>query len=305
MIVAFIGDNGHVREQAAAEYIAGFVGIHSAMAVDRYAAEELDIATLTDAVSTIPFLSPRRLVLVRDFGTNKVLVEHLESIASSVADTTDLVIIERHIDGRSKYLTQLKKIADVREFAQLDGDDLIAWIIEETKRLGGSISRAIAMQLVDRVGTNQQLIANELAKLVLFDSVVSKESVQDLTTYTPQSSIFAMLDAAFAGNVAQALSLYGEQRTQGMEPLAILGMITWQLHALSMVRAAGNMPVQEIASRAKMSPFVVRKNQSNARRISDQKFIKLLEQAINTDKLIKTTHVDTDDAMQTLILSFA
>ena len=305
MILAFIGDNGHAREQAATEFVSGFIGVHGAMAVDKFAAEELDFASFSDAISTIPFLSPRRLVIVRDLGTNKSLAEQLDKIAEAAADTTDLVIIESHVDGRGKYLTNLKKLAEVREFAHLDGDDLLNWIVEQTKQLGGTITRGLAQKLVDRVGTNQQLIANELAKLVLYQPEITAETITELTAYTPQSSIFAMLDAAFSGNMSTALTLYKEQRTQGMEPQAIMGMITWQLHALTLVKAAGSMQANEIASRAKLSPFVVRKNQTTARRISDQKLIQLLEKAIETDKNIKTTNINTDDAVQSLILSFA
>ena len=305
MILAFVGDNGHAREQAAAEFIAGFTGVHGAMAVDKFAGEELELGALNDAISTVPFLSPRRLVIVRDISANKDLVEQLETIAEAVADTTDMVIVEGHVDGRSKYLTNLKKIAEVREFHHLEGDDLVGWIIEQAKLLGGSIARPTAQQLIDRVGTNQQLIANELAKLVLYQPEITQETIVELTAYTPQSSIFAMLDAAFAGNPAEALKLYSEQRTQGMEPQAILGMVTWQLHALTLVKAGGSMSANDIASRAKLSPFVVRKNQTNARRVSDQKLIQLLEQAIMTDKMIKSSRVNTDDAVQSLILSFA
>jgi DNA polymerase-3 subunit delta len=304
MIVAFVGDNGQAREQAAKEFIAGFVSVHGATAVDRFNAESLEIGQLIDAISTTPFLSPRRMVTLRDLSVNKHLVEHLEEIVNNTADTTDLVIIEEHIDGRSKYLTELKKLAEVREFANLDGEALVSWVIAQANLLGGSINYETAEALIDRVGTNHQLLANELAKLVLYQPKISNMTIQLLTTYSPQSSIFAMLDAAFAGDTSKALKLYTEQRTQGMEPQAILGMITWQLHALALVKTAGTLPQQEIASKAKLSPFVVRKNQTNAKNISEQKLISLIRQAIKVDKQIKTTKVNPDDSVQSLIMAF-
>lgn len=305
MIIAFIGDNGYDKELAAKEYIAGFIGVHGAVAVDKFAGEDLTTSMLSGAITTMPFLSPRRMVVVRDYGSNKELAEKFESIAAMVADTTDLVIIEDHVDGRSKYLSNLKKIAEVREFLHLDGDALTNWVVSHAKQFGGSIGSKEAQHLIDRIGTNQQLIASELTKLILYSPSITNESIDELTALTPQSSIFAMLDAAFSGNAPQALNLYNEQRTQGMEPQAILGMITWQLHTLTIVKAAGSMPANDIASRAKLSPFVVRKNQSNAKRLSDHRVVALLEQAINTDRMMKTTRVNADDAVQALILSFA
>lgn len=305
VILAFIGDNGHAREQAATEFVNGFISVHGTIAIDKFAAEELELSTLIDAVSSVPFLSERRLVIVRDFSTNKPLADQLDSIAQAVADQVDLVIIEGHVDGRSKYLVALKNLAEVRDFTHLEGEELIDWVVNQTGSLGGTIDRQVAQQLLDRVGTNQQLLANELAKLALFDPHITSQTVNELTTYMPQSSIFAMLDAAFSGRIAEALTLYKEQREQGMEPQAIMGMVVWQLHALAVVKAAGSMPANDIAAQAKMSPFVVRKNQTNARRLSDQKLVVLLEQAIKTDRMMKTTRVDSDAAVQTLISAFA
>lgn len=306
MILAFIGDNGHAREQAANEFVNGFIGIHGTVAVDKFAGEELDLSVLTDAISSVPFLSERRLVIVRDLSMNKQLAEQLEVISSSVADQVDFVIIEGHVDGRSKYLTTLKNVAEVREFAHLEGDELVGWVVAQAKNSNGIISHAVAQELIDRVGTNQQLLANELTKLILFNQQITSQTITELTTHTPQSSIFAMLDAAFSGETVAALKLYQEQREQGMEPQAILAMMVWQLHALTLVKAAGMMPVSEIASQAKLSPFVARKNQANARRLSDHKLRQLLEQAIATDRTLKTkSRVNADDAVQTLVLSFA
>jgi DNA polymerase III delta subunit len=81
-------------------------------------------------------------------------------------------------------------------------------------------------------------------------------------------------------------------------------MIAWQLHALSVVKAAGQMSQKEIAERSRLSPFVIRKNMPNTRRISEHQLLSLLDQAIQTDKRLKTTSVNPDDALQALIMSF-
>lgn len=304
MIVAFIGDNGHAREQAAKEFVDSFIGLHGAVAVDKLAGEDIDIADLTEAVSTVPFLSARRLVVVRGLGSNKGLADSIDTICKNVADTTDLIIIENHIDNRSKYLTNLKKLAEVREFTHLQGDELVAWVVEQAQKLKGQINRSLAMALIDRVGVNHQLLINELTKLILFQPQITLDTINQLTVRSPQSSVFAMLDAAFGGDTAKALKLYGEQRALGMEPIAILGMIVWQLHILNIVKAAGSIPPAEIAGEAKLSPFVVRKNLGTARRINSQKLEHLLNLTIETDKMLKQTSANDDDVLQSLIMAF-
>jgi DNA polymerase-3 subunit delta len=305
LILAFIGDNGPAREQAASVFIKAFVNMHGSTAVDKFNGDDVERHQLIDAISTSPFLSPRRLVIVRDLNSSKTLAEDIASICENVAGTTDLVLIEKHIDSRGKYLNNLKKVAEVREFTHLEGEALTEWVIEQANSLGGKISYKLAQSLVDRVGTNHQLLVSELQKLILYDKNISQENIELLTTHTPQSSVFAMLDAAFAGNISKALKLYKEQRAQGMEPQAILGMISWQLNILAIVKTAGDLSPNDIASQAKISPFVVRKNQNNAKRITTRQLAGLLEQAIKTDMMLKRTTIKPDDALQSLIMAFA
>jgi DNA polymerase-3 subunit delta len=305
VIIAFIGDNSFAREKAAREFTDGFIGAHGTHAVDRFIATDIELDTLSGAVTTMPFLSQRRLIIVRDISANKVIAERFEDILQQTADTSDLVIIESHIDGRSKYLQILRKMTDCREFAQLDSGELAGWIVAHTKELGGSIQQRDAQYLVERVGNNQQLVSQEIDKLLLYNETITKETIDKLTEYTPQSSIFAMLEAAFRGDIKNALGLYEEQRAQGMEPQAILGMIAWQLHILALVKTGQDKDPAELASSAKLNPFVVRKSLAITRRLSFADLSDLLELATNTDYKLKTSKMNADAAVSALLLACA
>lgn len=304
MITVFLGDNAPAREQSAKEFIGVFAGVHGSSAIDRFNGDSLDIAQLKDSLATIPFLSSKRMVIIRDLSSNKNVSDKFSELNESLAETTELVIIENHLDSRSKLLNELKKHAEIKEFGHLEGEELIKWILEQTDALEGDIKREDALFLVERVGTNHQQLANELAKLVLYNPSINKESINLMTTFTPQSSVFTMLDSAFSDQISKALKLYSEQRDQGMEPQAILGMIAWQLNILATVKSAADMSPQQIASESKINPFVIRKNQAIARKISKQKLIKMLDSAIEADRKLKFTSVNADDVLQTLLISF-
>ncbi len=305
MIISFIGDNSFAREKAAREFTDGFIGAHGTHAVDRFIATDIELDTLSGAVTTMPFLSQRRLIIVRDISANKMIAERFEDILQQTADTSDLVVIESHIDGRSKYLQILRKMTDCREFAQLDGGELAGWIVSHVKELGGAIQHGDAQYLVERVGNNQQLVSQEIDKLLLYSETVSRETIDKLTEYTPQSSIFAMLEAAFGGDIKNALGLYEEQRAQGMEPQAILGMIAWQLHILALVKTGQDKGPAALASAAKLNPFVVRKSMAITRSLSFSDLSDLLELATNTDYKLKTSKMNADAAVSALLLACA
>ncbi len=165
------------------------------------------------------------------------------------------------------------------------------------------MGRPDAGYLIERLGLNQQLLSSELAKLLTYSPKINRTSIDLLTEPTPQSTIFQLLDAAFAGNAKKALKIYQEQRAGKTEPLAIIGMLAWQLHVVALIVSAGQRSDAEIAKEAKLSPFVVRKSRHIARELALSRVTQLISQLLDLDLHIKTTSTDADDALQAYILT--
>lgn len=304
MTVIFTGENAFTRDTAARDYIRQFVAAYSDMAIDRFDGSDLEFVDLVSAVSALPFLTDRRMVVVRGLGENKALLERIEDIVAAVADTTDLVLIEHSLDGRSKAYKYLQKNTDFRVFHAAHDQDLLAWVQSMLASRGATVPRQVAQYLVDRVGPNQQLLASEIEKVMLYTDKPTTESIAEIVDYMPQGSVFAMLDSIFAGNISRALDLYDEQRAQGQEPQKILGMIAWQLHVLALVKVAGSMPPTDIASVTKLNPYVIRKSQSVVRPLTLARIKTMVADALDTDLLLKRSSVSADDALKTLLVSF-
>src|SRR4030095_7858004 len=161
-----------------------------------------------------------------------------------------------------------------------------------------------ANYLVERVGVNQQLLSNELAKLIAYDPNISRKTIDLLTDPTPQSSIFDLLDAALAGKTKRALQLYQEQRAMKVEPQQIIAMLAWQLHILALVKTAGDRDSATIAKEAKINPFVVRKSQGIARRLSFNEIKALIHRTLELDIRLKSEQIDADDTLLLYLLLF-
>src|SRR5690606_28500626 len=136
---------------------------------------------------------------------------------------------------------------------------------------------------VDRVGPNQQLISAELDKLLAYDPKITKNSIELLVEKTPQSTVFELLDAAFAGNTKRAMELYHEQRALRVEPQAIIAMLAWQLHVLALVKTAAGRSADQIAKEARLNPFVVRKSQNLARRLEAAQVKRMISELLELD----------------------
>jgi DNA polymerase-3 subunit delta len=167
------------------------------------------------------------------------------------------------------------------------------------------LQRADAQYLAERVGLNQQLLANELEKLLLYDVQISRQTIDLLTEPAPQSTIFQLLEAAFAGNRRRAMELYREQRALKVEPPQIIAMLAWQLHVLALIKTAGQRSSDAIASEAKLSPYVVRKSQGIADNLTGSELKVLVQDLLEIDVRSKRSALDADEALQNYLLKLA
>jgi len=297
MLITLTGANDFLRKAELKKLVANFVAQHTDMAVERFDGEESDPAAMRGSLASLPFLTARRLVILHEPGRQKAFAEHVEEILQEVADSTDLVIVEPKLDKRLSYYKTLKKKTDFREFAELDAGGLARWAVGYAKEQGGNLNAADAAFLIDRVGPNQLLVRQELDKLANYEPKITRQTIELLTEKTPQSTVFELLDAAFAGNTKRAMGLYREQRALKVEPQAIIAMLAWQLHVLALVKTAGELSAEQIASAAKLNPFVVRKTQSLARHLSLAQVKVMIKELLVLDVNLKSTPIDADEAL--------
>ena len=169
----------------------------------------------------------------------------------------------------------------------------------------GNVSLADARALIDRLGASQQLLRSELDKLLAYEPHITRQTIETLTERTPQSTVFELLDAAFAGNAPRAMALYKEQRELKVEPQAIIALLAWQLHILALVCAGASRSADEIARAAKLSPFVVRKSQRLAEKLSLAHIKTQIAQLLELDERLKTQAMNADEAVQLYLLQLA
>lgn len=303
MIISLVGPNTILVQQELARLRAEFVKKHGDFALEQLEADEVEAAKLAEAMQSLPFLASNKMVVIKTPSANKQFAEQFETLIKNVPETTDVILVEPRPDKRTAFYKLLQKLTDFHEFKDLDARELPSWIMNEAKRLGGSISLSDARHLVERVGANQQLLGTELEKLITFDPKVTKETIDQLTEQAPQSSIFELLDAAFAGQTQRMQALYEQQRAQKVEPQQIMAMIAWQLHILALVKTAGGRSADQIAREASINPFVVRKSLNITKNLSHKQLKDLVHRAYLLDIKLKSQTIDADEALQHFLIS--
>ncbi len=305
MIVTLTGENDAVRGAELARLVATFTEQYDKMAVEQLDGEDASYERIAAAVESVSFLAPRKLVVLRAPGLNKEFAEKFADFVQRIADTTSLIIVEPKLDRRLTYYKQLKELTEFREFAILSAEGIVQYAQSYTKEQGGRITPLVARMLVERTGLSQLGLRHEMDKLLSFSPDITKESIELLTERTPQSTVFELLEAAFAGDTKRTLELYEEQRALKVEPQQIIAMLAWQLHALALIKSAQRRSVDEIAQATKLKPFVIRKSQNLARSIRMDRLKELVMQLREYDVRTKSEGIIADEAVKYYLLQLA
>ena len=303
MITTLTGENSFALGEELHQLIDQFVTQHGNLTLEHLDGEEASFSDIQRALTSLPFLASRQLVVLRTPSKNKRFSEQFEQMLEELPSSTDVIIVEPKPDKRQNYYKYLKKQTNFREFPELDFNGSVQWLTSVVKERSGSLELKDARYLVERVGVNQQLLAHELDKLLLYDPHITHQTIDALTEPMPQSTIFQLLEAAFNGQTEYMLDLYAQQRALKVEPQQIIAMLSWQLHVLSVLKSAGARAVDQIAQEASMSPYVIRKSQTIANKMSIVDLKRLVNSLATIDMRLKRTLINADEALQHYLLS--
>ena len=301
MIKTFTGKNSYGLSAELKTLTSTYFAEAGDFAVERIDAGDVEADSILQTVQSLPFLSPKKLVIISNIQNNSVVLDRIDELVERTADGVEVVIVDPTPDKRKTYFKQLQKLTDVQIFAEKQPQDLVGWALETAKGFGSELTPADANYLIDRITANQQLLFVEIEKLSLYSTKIDRKSIDLLTEQSMQSNIFSLLDSAFSGDSAKAIELYREQRAQRIDPHYILAMLVWQLQAIALAVHANPQTESALIS-AGQSPFTAKKSISIAKRITKQKFKKMVVDLSELDAQIKTNS-DADAGIELYLLN--
>jgi DNA polymerase-3 subunit delta len=181
------------------------------MAMYEPKAESAEISDVLDELRTLPFLAPKRLVLIKDAEPFiKANAEHLEKYLDEPSPSGILILVVTSWDKRTRLHKKMKKIGGLIEVGKMYSNQLPAYITNYAQqahniRLDGQCSRC----LVELVGDDPGRLCQELDKLVIFVAPRKAITVQDIESLVGQNRMFdafGVIDSINAGRIGPAMS---------------------------------------------------------------------------------------------------
>ncbi len=289
-IYFFTGENTFALRHERSQWKTRFAEKHGEENLLVLSSADVTYRLLLDEVGTMPFIGDKRLVIID--GVPKFEKEEIESLPQHIHPSCLLLFCDPKPDKRLTSVKVLLKIADVKEFAPLEGAALGGWIRAYAQGKGTACDARAASLLLEIVGENQDTLAQEIEKLAVFAGTqqITEDVVRRLAVPSGEREIWQLTNELARGQTQPALRYVRELLSRGEDPYGVWSILLWMLRNVVTVHAAAASGERNAANLAKMGvPFPsVRTLQPFADRLSPEKLSSIVNWAADTDIDLKT-----------------
>jgi len=278
-------------------------------------ADDIGENILASAIKSFSFFNEHKLIVCKNILGNKQAADTLAKLIKDYALESDpsmtLLAIEslseKEAITKNKELSGLlsKKPNFVKVIDLLEGSRLSEWIVREFEIRGCSINQRALNQLINLTGNDTWTLVNEIEKLTAYKSrgVVGEADVALLVSPKIDSNIFDLIDAISSKNRSQGAELLYRELKSGRDPYYILTMIIYQFRNLLMVGGllGDGYSQAEIAKKAKIHPFVVKKTSAQLSRFKQEEAVDIYRQLLLMDTGFKSGRFDLQDLLHTIL----
>ncbi len=213
---------------------------------------EAGVAAVVEFLQTMPFLSDRKFLVVREFQTFSEWKELLEYLKDP-NPLSCLLLTSSEIKRNDPACRVLSPHVSVIERRRPYGAGLVRWVINRFASLGMEADENTAGTLIEVAGSGLLELSSEIEKISLYagDRKVVQQSDLEATVPGGVENIFSLLDSIGERNRSKSLYLIRALADSGTRPEFILHMIARHYRQLlrGKVMVSGGMTSQEAAKK--------------------------------------------------------
>lgn len=283
--------------------------------------KEMRFDNILNACETLPFMSSKKLVIIRDISEimendendfDKILGLYVEKLDNYLC----LIIMDRsnNLKKTSKIYKSINKLSGIVDFTKLKGKDLNIWVEEKLKQNNKKISYSNLNYFLQQSTYNEYNsiknlydLENELLKVINFSikDEVTKEDIELVLTKTFDINIFNLLDSINKKDSDSALKIFNEMHLSNEPVQRIIFMIIRQLRIILIYKLykIKGYTDGEIQEKLKIKPYEFKKISNQAYNYSENQLKSALDNILELDIKQKTSSHDEKLALEILIMN--
>jgi DNA polymerase-3 subunit delta len=259
IVLVFGPDAGMVAERAQAIILASVDDPRDPFAMVRLEADDLsgDPTRLLDEAQTIPLFGGRRAISIRAGGRYNI-VPAVETLLTLTLRDCRVVIEAGDLKRNAPLRTSCERAKNAVTIPCYPDDErsLARLVDAELRAAGLSISADARATLVPLLGGDRRASLSEIRKLALYAHGGDRVGVDDVLAVVADASALALdgiVDAAFAGRMADVEAEFAKARVAGTAPGSIISAALRQVAQLHKARVAieGGVSIDETMNGAR------------------------------------------------------
>lgn len=273
---------------------------------------EVSATEVLDELRTLPFLTERRVVLVK--GADKFVSENrelLEKYFDTPCPTGILILTVSSWPARTNLAKKLLSVGKLINVEQPKRWQLPRRLMQYAREAHNkNISESATELLVELTGDELGRLYSEVDKLALFaqnEKSITEQHIESLTGHNRIFNAFAVIDAMIAGDIARAIhrlrAMFAEDKSAEYTAVGAFAFHFRRMFNAKVLLEKGIGPA-EIAGRLRIwgdrDSFF-----AQLRKISLKQIGSILQQLAATDYAIKTGQAKAEVATERLVLGLA
>ncbi len=254
--------------------------------------KETTIDEIISACETVPFMSERKMVVVKDLELD------LSDYISDIPHTTLLIIIQEKVDKRKAFYKKVEQVGLAYDFTALDEATLVTWA---HKRLANISKDDIIRFATDAGYFNKERDYNlfnfendlkKAASLYQDKDTVTYDELKTISSADDENNAFKLLDAAFSDKKSEAMRMLNEFKTTN-DVLRFHGLLCSQLEIMLEVRENPNLPG--------VNPYRLKKAIAASERLTTARLKSALSACYKIESDIKSGRIDARLSLELFI----
>lgn len=275
----------------------------------------LDALRLQQAIDSMPFMTERSFVEVRDVDINKLSdADACIKIISDIPDYCTVAFVQNAAfepDGRLRFVKSLRTEGRELKFTPQSQGMLTDWIARRFAAAGKRIELSASQRLIFISGDLMNRLIPEIEKIAAYakDEKVTLEDVEAVADHIPEAVVFDMTELIAQKKMNSALSVLSELLSdKNNEPIGVLAVLGVQMRRLYAARLAldkklGNKYVMETC--ALKYDFIASKLLNAARGFTLPQLKRAVELCAETDYRMKSSGMDERELLKEVVLRIA
>lgn len=288
-VFLFTGDNRFAIREERRLWVKRFIEKHNSENLHCLEEGGLMPRSLLDDISVAPFIAAARLVIVE--GVPRWTGEEMENLLSQIHPQVVLLFVSPGLDRRGAAVRVLLKRVQCRTFPVLKGAKLHAWIDETVRSYGSSFPRDARERLLELMGTDQDMLFQEIQKLAICRREITISDIDRLVVPSREWVEWHLKDILARGDTGAAMQYARTLLQGGQDPFALWAMLLKMVRNMTVIVSAvqdGERNAQVIAQAHAIHPFVVLSLLPLARRVRLCHMRLLIDRVVEMDHALKT-----------------